>query len=41
MRSLYMSMPIDAPVGGVEDARRQVMADEAIDAQDQDIFHAS
>ena len=27
------------PVGVLEDARRQVMADEAIDAEDQDILH--
>ena len=30
---------IDTPVGGVEDARRQVMADEAVDAQDQYVIH--
>jgi hypothetical protein len=27
------------PVGGVEDALRQVMADEAVDAKDEDFFH--
>jgi hypothetical protein len=31
--------PEDFPVGGFEDALGQVMADEAIDTQNQNFFH--
>ena len=31
---------VDLPVGGLEDAFGQVVADEAVDAEDEDLFHA-
>ncbi len=33
--------PVDLPVGRRQDAARQVVADEAVDAEDQDAFHHS
>ena len=41
MRSGLHVHAVDLPVGGREDALGQVMADEAVDAEDEDFFHGA